>query len=277
MSTEWVQQLRALHDASFAADRDWSAHLQAVNQRLGLTGRRQLATPAPTLPPSWFVGDVEALQPGRWVLFVGLNQKRSPDDEAWHEAQNHSPQTYWDYWRWLNRRAWYAHFYYPRVRIAAAALDVAIPGERAQQQEFATTEMVCVEICPYSSEEFGLRDPDLLELLASDEGFRIASGIRHTFIEEAQPAFVLVAGNQAITVIEHADRNHMALGEPEYYPSVTNPERRLWHREGHLIPGASRVPVIACPALRTQSAHNSYDEIDQIGERARVLVRESRA
>ena len=77
MSATWVQQLRELHDGSFSEDYDWSAHLRALNQSLGFVGERELATPARDLPPPWFVGDVEALQPGRWVLVVGLNQKRS--------------------------------------------------------------------------------------------------------------------------------------------------------------------------------------------------------
>ena len=230
MTTAWIRELRELHDQSFHYD--WVTHLQAVNQTLGLAGRRELATPAPGLPPSWFVGDVEALQPGRWVLSVGLNQKRSPQDEAWHEAQHYSPQTYWDYWRWLNTRAWYAHYYFPRVRVAATALDVEIPRGRAQQQEFATTEMAFVEICPYSSEDFRFKDPDLLQLSANDEGFRITAQIRRILIQEAHPAFVLVSGNQAITVLEHTDRSHIRLGAPRFYQSVSNPKRELWHREG---------------------------------------------
>ena len=42
MSAAWVQQLRALHDESFSVDHDWAAHLQALNERLGLEGSAQL-------------------------------------------------------------------------------------------------------------------------------------------------------------------------------------------------------------------------------------------
>lgn len=276
MSIEWVQRLRALHDGSFAEDRDWSAHLQSLNESLSLEGRRELATPAPGLPPSWFVGDVDGLRPGRWVLFVGLNQARSRQDEAWHAAQAYTAQAYWDYWRLLNRNSWYARYYSPRVRLAAAALGGAIPGTREQQQEFATTNMVFVELCPYSSEQFQFADEDLLSLSVQDHGFRTAARIRRILIHYGRPAMVMVSGNQAITVLEQADRDHLVLGELRSYESVSKPQKRLWHREGSYVNEAYRIPVLAFPFLRTQSAHNSYDEIDQLGERARVLVRESR-
>lgn len=276
MRATWVQQLRELHDESFSADRDWAAHLRRLNESLGLRGRREFATPAPRLPPSWFVGDVEGLEPGNWVLCVGLNQRRSRHDEAWHTGQNYTPDAYWDYWRLLNRNAWYAHYYTPRVRIAAAALGVEIPPTRQQKQEFATTSMVFVELCPYSSEDFWFRDSDLLQLAAEDDGFRIAARIRRILIQRARPAFVLISGNQAVTGLEHGDREDLHLEEPVHYQSVRRSEMRLWHREGHFVVGTSRVPAIGCPALRTRSGHNFYDDVDQVGERARVLVRESR-
>ena len=246
-----------------------------MNQRLGLDGEGELATPAPSLPPSWFVGDVEGLQPGRWVLVVGLNQKRSPHDEDWHSAQGYTPQTYWDYWRLLNRNHWYARFYTPRVRIAAAALGLEIPSERVRQQEFATTSMVFIEVCPYSSGAFQFAEEDFVRLAAEDHGFRVAARIRRILIEEAHPALVLVSGNQAITVLEDIERAHLRLGEARSYRSVSRPGKRLWHREGHFTHGESRVPIIAAPFLRTQSTHNSYDEIDQLGDYALALVRES--
>ena len=271
-----MQRLRELHDESFSADHDWAAHLDSLNERLGLHGRRELATPAPGLPPSWFVGDVENLQPGRWVLFVGLNQARARDDEAWHAAQGYTPRTYWDYWRLLNSNSWYARYYSPRVRLAAAALDVESPDTREEQQEFATTSIVFVELCPYSSEQSQFADEELVRLSTQDHGFRIAAALRRVLIQHGRPAMVMVSGNQAVTVLERADGDHLTLGRARDYQSVSRPDKRLWHREGHYTVGASRVPVMGFPFLRTQSAHNSYEEIDQLGRRAGELVRESR-
>ena len=136
--------------------------------------------------------------------------------------------------------------------------------------------MVFVEICPYSSGGFQFEDAELLRLCAEDDGFRTAAQIRRLLIQEAQPAFVLVSGNQAITVLEQSDRDHLRLGDPVFYPSVRRPAKSLWHREGYFTSGGgTAVPVIACPALRNQGTHNAYAEIDQLGERARQLVRES--
>ena len=273
MTTARVQQLRDLHDQGFSAEHDWSAHLRSLNNSLGLVGPHELATPAPGLPPSWFVGDVESLQPGRWVLFVGLNQARSPQDEDWHLAQGYSAQTYWDYWRLLNNNSWYGRYYAPRVRLASAALGVEVPRER--EQEFATMNMVFVELCPYSSRKFGLPDTELLRLSAEDHGFRIAAQMRRILIEEGRPAVVMVSGGNAVTVLERLEEEQLTLEERRSYQSVSRPEKRLWHREGYFSRGESRVPAIGFPFLRTQSTHNSYDEIDQLGARARVLVRDS--
>ena len=172
------------------------------------------------------------------MLFIGLNQARSLQDEPWHLAQRHTPQTYWDYWRWLNRRAWYAQYYSPRVRLAAAALGVEIPRERDQQQEFATTKMVFVELCPYSSKRYSFADADLLALSEEDHGFRTAAQVRRILIGQGRPALVMVSGGQALTVLEHHDQDQLRLGEPLTYQSVSRPDKRLWHREGHFISGA---------------------------------------
>ena len=276
MSATWVQQLRELHDESFSADHDWAAHMRSLNQGIGATGLRELATPAPGLPPSWFVGDVENLQPGRWVLFIGLNQARVPGDEPWHLAQRYTPQTSWDYWRLVNRKSetWNTGYYRPRARLVASALGVEVGGDR--EREFATGSIVFVEICPYSSERFQFAGEDLLRLSVQDHGFRTAAKLRRILVQHGRPAMVMVSGNQALTVLERADRDHLVLGERRSYQSVGRPEKALWHREGHYTSGLSRVPVLGFPFLRTQSTHNSYAEIDQLGDRARVLVRESR-
>ena len=276
MSAPWVQRLRELHDESFSADHDWAAHMPSLNRSIGATGLRELATPAPGLPPSWFVGDVENLRPDRWVLFVGLNQARVPGDEPWHLAQRYTPQTSWDYWRLVNvnSETWNTGYYRPRARLAASALGVEVPRER--EREFATAHIVFVEICPYSSERFQFADEDLLRLSAQDHGFRTAAALRRILIQHGRPAMVMVSGYQAVTVLERADDDHLTLGRVRSYQSVSRPEKRLWHREGHYTSGASHMPVMGFPFLRTQSAHNSYEEIDQLGKRAGELVRESR-
>ena len=265
MSKPWVRELRELHDQAFLVD--WSAHLRALNRNLGLAGSHELAVPAPGFPPSWFVGDVEALEPRRWVLVISLNQ-------AQHDAgDGYTSQTFWDHWRWLNREDWYPRFYRPFARLAAAALGVELPTER--EPDFTTTNVVFVEMCPFSSGQFDLSGEDLTRLTAEDRGFQIASRVRRILIHEASPAIVMVNGRPALDAMEHLEGGQLRLGERRVYQSVSRPDKRLWHREGHLTTSESSVPLIGFPFLRSRSTHNSYDEIDQLGERARVLVSRS--
>ena len=191
MDRPWVEQLRELHDDAFLVD--WSANFEALNRDLDLTGPYELGVPAPGFPPSWFVGDVEALEPHRWVLVVSLNQ-------AQHDAgSGYTPQTFWDHWRWLNRNDWYPRFYRPRVRPAADALGVEISPEH--EPEFATTRVVFVEMCPYSSRRFRFSGKDLIELTAKDCGFQIAARVRRILIDEASPALVMVSGVPAVEAL----------------------------------------------------------------------------
>lgn len=264
MSQPWVRELRELHDQAFLVD--WVAHLEALNRDLGLTGSYELGVPAPGFPPSWFVGDVEALEPRRWVLVISLNQKQ-------HDAgQGFTPQSYWDHWRWLHRKHWYRQFYRPRVRPAATALGIEISPE--QEPEFATTNVVFVEMCPYSSEESPFSGKDLIRLTNKDPGFQIAARVRRILIDEASPALVMVNGVPAVEAVEHLERERLRLGERRVYQSVSKADKQLWHREGQIITRESSAPVIAFP-FRSPRAHYSYRDIDQLGARARVLVSES--
>ena len=157
MTTPWFRELRQLHDKNF--HEDWTSHIDALNRELGLTGPDALALPAPGLAPPWFVGDVEAVPPRQWVLVISLNQARREEDEEWHLAQGYPEQTYWDHWRWFNRdEHWNPRFYRPFVRLAAQAMGVEMRPE--MEQEFATTRMVFVELCPYPSRSFGLSDAE---------------------------------------------------------------------------------------------------------------------
>ena len=264
-SRPWIEQLKQLHNRAF--EFDWSSHLQNLNRDLGLAGPHELAVPAPGFPPSWFVGDVEAIEPHRWVLVISLNQ-------AQHDAGGgYTPQTFWDHWRWLNTDDWYPRFYRPFARLAAKALGLEV--SREQEPEFTTTSVVFIEFCPYSSGRFALSGEDLIRLNAQDRGFQTASLVRRTLIDEASPALVMVNGRAGLDAMEHIEAGRLKLGERHVYRSVSRPEKRLWHREGHLTAGDGSVPLIGFPFLRTRVTHNSYREIDQLGDRARALVSEN--
>ena len=264
MSKPWVPELWALHNQAFAVN--WTAHLENLNRELGLTGAYELSTPARGYPPSWFVGDVEALEPRHWVLVISLNQKRHIAGESF------TPKSYWNHWRSLHGNHWYKQFYRPRVLPAATALGVQITPE--QEPEFATKRVIFIEMCPYPSDNSRFSGKDFVRLTEEDHGFQIAARVRGILIEQASPALVMVNGVPAIEALEHLDRDRLTLGEHRTYQSVTTPAKRLWHREGRITKGDSSVPVIAFP-FRSPKAHYSYRDIGRLGKRARVLVREN--
>lgn len=262
----WIAELRSLHDSKFAFD--WDGHVRALNERLQLSGEDEFGLPAPGLPPSWFVGDIEALREP-WVLVVSLNQARREDDEDWHAAQHHTSQTYWDYWRWLNRDWWEPRFYRPLVRLASAALGMEVDAER--EADFATTQMVFVELCPYSSRRFEFSAEILDQLALKDIGFQMSAQVRRVLIEKAEPALILVNGAAALGSFAQLDNTHLELRRRRY-ASVSRPAKELWHEEGHYPTSSRSVPVVGFPFLRKPPTHNSYAEIDQLGAMARALV-----
>ena len=254
MDATWVRELRRLHEANFF---DWTRHLRDLNRRYDLGGRDELTVPNEGLPPSWFVGDVEALEPGRWVLVVSLNQGSWADkDEAWRRQQRDSVQNDWDFWRLLNRKKWYGRFYSPMVRLGATALGEGVPGEREQQQEFATTRMVFVESCPYSSSRFARGGAILAGLLAEkDRGFQVLERVRRVLIEEARPALVMVNGNPAVSTLQLLEGGRLQLEEHRRYESASEPGKALRHWEGRLDSGGGSLPVLAFPfAVRARSS-----------------------
>lgn len=264
MTDRWSDMIRRMHDESW--DLDWYAHVAELNEQLGLTGPDAFGLPR-GLPPSWVVGDLEALPPGEWVLVVSLNQARREDGEAWHVEQGYTRQSYWDHWRFLNRNWWEPRFYRPLVRLAATALGVTV--DVSDEGEFATSRMVFIELCPYPSRRFEFDGPTVQRLADEDWGFQTAARIRRLLIEDGSPAVVMVNGVAAVTEFQrlHPD---VAL-ERRVYPSVSR-GRDLKHWEGHYGFAGKRVSVAGFPFLRKPFTHNSYEEIEQLG----VMVHELR-
>ena len=271
MDATWVHELRSLHEENYSCD--WTSHLRDLNQRFGLSGRDELKVANEGLPPSWFVGDVEALEPGRWVLVVSLNQASwAGKDEAWRRQQRDSAQKDWDFWRLLNRKTWYGKFYAPMVRLAATSLGEEVPAEREQQQEFATTRMVFVESCPYSSGQFARGGELLTSLAGKDRGFEVLERVRHMLIQEAHPALVMVNGNDALSTLQRIEGERIRLEKHRRYESDSKPGKMLRHREGCIDSGTGPVPVVGFPFVPGRKTHQSHVEIEQLGAYGRALV-----
>lgn len=258
----WKQTIRDLHDEAW--EYDWETHLAQLNARLGLTGPDVFGLP-PGLPPSWVVGDLDPPHPGDWVLVISLNQARREEDEGWHLDQGYTSQSYWDHWRYLNRNWWEPRFYRPLVRLAATALGLQV--DRETEAEFATTRTIFVELCPYPSRRFALDGPTVKELMAEDAGFRTASTIRRLLIEEGAPVVIMLNGVTVVREFGNFLDAPVSLAERRY-PSPTR-AGTLRHWEG-VYPSPHRpVPMVGFPFLRKPSTHNSYAEIEFLGQRIR--------
>ncbi len=72
-SEPWYSPIRAIHDEHFYDP--WEERLAQINARYGLQGDHALLTHGPGLPPPWFNGDIEAVEPGKWVLVISLNPR----------------------------------------------------------------------------------------------------------------------------------------------------------------------------------------------------------
>lgn len=263
----WLTELRSIHDEFFTYD--WTAHLRSLNARLGLTGRDEFGLPF-GLPPAWFVGDVEVLQPDEWVLVLSLNQARREEDNDWHLAQGYTSQSYWDHWRWLNREWWEPRFYRPLVRLAAGALGADL--DQHAEPSFATSRMVFAELCPYPSRQFVIGAAELSELVHDDFGFGVAARVRRLLADDASPALILVNGVAAVDALAVVEGKRVEF-EARRYPSVVRDDKELWHVEGEYTTTSGRaVPLIGFPFLRKPRTHNSYAEVDQLAAFARALL-----
>ncbi len=193
---DWLNSLRALYKEALCYD--WDSNVRKLNERYNLTGQRELSLQVAGLPPAWFNGDVESIEPGRWVMAVSLNPHVAP--EGYYGTQ--TGKTWWPYWLRFNIKHWYPRFFRPLVQVAAMGLGEQVSKEEASR--FACERMVFLEVCPYTSGKFDLSTDTVRTLLEEDRGFSIAKQVRQLLLSEAKPALVLVNGNAAIGQFEEA-------------------------------------------------------------------------
>lgn len=253
----WLTELRSLFDGAFADD--WSAHVSDLNARYGLAADGELSIHVPE-SPLWFIGDVEAIQPGAWVLAISLNPHTPPPD--FYES-GHTPEFYWNLWRTHNRDFfWYPKFYGPLARVAAATLGEELL--RDQEPDFATTRMVFTNLSPYASRRFALRPDQVTRLVAKDSGFHMMAQINRLLINSARPAVVLVNGVPSMKAMAAVYGGKLSWSERRYQ-SEENPKKVLRHHHGVLNLEAGPVPVFGFPTLRRPQTHNANVEIEQLG------------
>jgi hypothetical protein len=245
----------------------WNAHLHALNEHLRLRPEHRFSTHGPSEPPTFFNGDIEALQPGRWILVVSLNphQVKQPVDRHFATFAE-----YWNFWRTYNCKTWYPGFYRPLTRVAAGAMRIELSLE--DERTFATTQMLFLELCPYASPRFDLAPERVKELVAGDPGFRIARRILQLAAGEGHPALILVNGNAAVESLSAVEGGRIEWSKDARYPSESKQGKRLHHREGSYETALGSVPVAGFPFLHTRQGHNSYVEIAQLASHLHALI-----
>lgn len=273
--TPWYQRIREIHDGHFHDP--WQERADAINCRYQLSGSHRLVTHGPDIPLPWFIGDIEAVVPGRWVLAISLNHQVNPEAAYFRNRLGDPHPTadgYWDYCRTFNLQHCYRPFFGPLARVAATGLGQSLAKD--QECAFAANQMIFAEICPYGSNRFQLGWPQIAELLAGDLAFQLAREVNRQLIELGRPALVMVNG---VTAVETFERIHgeALKWDAVAYPSPDAPKpgkdrKQLWHRAGTLRSGHQTVPIVGFPFLRKPRTHNSNDEIALLGQLVRRCV-----
>ncbi len=248
----------------------WQSHLQQLNADLRRNGEYRLCTPKPDLWPAWFNGNIEKIEPGRWILFVSLNPQL-PGPEM--DGLARTSDAWWKFWLTHNRDHWNSTFFPRPTRVASMALGEELSD--AELRTFATDRMIYVEVCPYASSSFDLSHDEMTWLAREDIGFLIGHQILGLLLEGA-PAAILVNGKAAFEFFDDAWHDRLRCSEWLRYPSVEKPKKNLRHREGCLAANTKDVPVFEFPFLGKQMTHNSGPEVRQLGEFIRSALLENR-
>ena len=269
----WYQHIREIHDGHFLDP--WQERADAINQRYDLPPQHRLLTHGPGIPLPWFLGDVEGIEPGCWVLTISLNHQFNPDAPFFRKRlgdPHPTADTYWDYCRRFNRDHFYRRFFGPLARVAASGLGQQVP--KNQECDFAAKQMIFSEICPYGSSKFSLGWPEIEELIAADQGFQLAREVNQLLIEAGQPAFVMVNGNAAVNMFQQLYADALSWQEVRYdscdMPRDGRMRKRLRHWCGVLRVDHGTVPIVGFPFLRTPGTHNSDAEVGQLGSFVRL-------
>lgn len=198
MTTDsWYGPIRRLHFGHF--DDPWNVRLEAVNRFVQPHMKRPLYLHGDRLAPPWFNGNIEALEPMKWVLVVSLNPHINPRDRRYH-LRDFTAQEWWDHWRSFNRSPsnWSGQFFPRLVNLAARSLGEEAPTLPEAVHRFATERMLFIEFCPYASAGFaGMSWPRWQEVAREDIGFQLKRDVRQIAFDHGQPSLVLCNGQMA--------------------------------------------------------------------------------
>jgi hypothetical protein len=255
----WWEPIKEL-DLS-ARQIDWTSHLARLNERYDLPPETAFSCSIPDWPPAWFTGNIEALQPGRWVLVVSIN----PAAPAPNHYQDHLGSDPWTFWTEHNRDS--SHWnrrtkFFPRLAdLSRTALE--LDPEKYGDEDVASEYMLFLEFCPYASGQFrGWRwdgRGGVQELANGDIGFAINRQIRQIAFLHGQPKLALLQGAQAAFDV----KDYQDPGMIQDYVS-NNPPYRIW--KGEFRGYRHRTPIIGFPFLNSPSELTIDARLDLIRE-----------
>jgi hypothetical protein len=280
--------IRTRLDESFygpSLDTSWAKHIDSLNLRLHpkkslseIPIRKRLMTPTGSedgpgaLPPEWFVGDFEVIEPNKWVLVLSLNPRIDSADIATMEkyrAQKITPLRWREYLQRFNLGPdRYPRFTRPLAQLALYGMD-EIEDDYAM---FATERMVFMELCPYSSHDFQLGSHEVEKLSMTDPGFITVAWMRDLLIAERMPRFILVNGAGAVDAL-----NALGADRPDWerktFPSLfsTNPDntaKELWIQIGAF----KSVPIVGFCQLNSRNGHQALPDRKRLKNLVRTHV-----
>lgn len=265
--TDWLAGLEVRH-ADVFGERDWHVHVRDLNRRLGLTDRFAFAESR--WAPDFFYGPLPDFAPGQWLAAISLNPKEgSAEDRAWHEAIQWDATSSWRYQTRQDLRGFKPEdFYYRKWAHPFVILESELalrPELLERPMEAFFSSVASFEIIPYASHQYASRT---WEALGPDAGCDFAREVAMTVIQECPPVAVVANGLDAVETAAKWLPFRAPLVE-HVYPSVSS-GRALRHWQGVVSLGGRDVVFAGFPFMRTQSGHNSYAEIGQLGREIRA-------
>ncbi|MGE3960912.1 MAG: hypothetical protein AB7F65_04450 [Dehalococcoidia bacterium] len=258
----WVDALRVRH-ADLVEEVDWPSHVRGLNERLGLTGRYRLTESR--WAPEFFLAALGRLQPRRWLAVVSLNPKEmSAENRSWHEAQLWTPASYWDYLLREDLRGWQvSDFYYRKWAYPLVIMMAELAGDESLLDAPEVSYMYGIgafELIPFPSHEYA---SGTFAAMEDDPACRFSRDVALAAIANCPPLAVVANGTDSAAAVPEWLALDVSPVEHRYESSA-KPGKVLRHWQSSIETPYGSVPYAGFPFLRTQSGHNSFEEIRQL-------------
>lgn len=173
----------------------------ALNSQLGLFGDFALDT---SLPPVWFVGDLDGCR----YLLVGVNPGRGEDGTpSWDAEREAITQSFERYWR--SRLGYFSGPAYNRQHYDPTGTLVAVlAGQAASPRDALASLCVQIEMVPFFSKHQNLSEHQVASVRTGTETGRLAQRLLASCLEASPEAVVFRGAGGALRALlaEHDGR-----------------------------------------------------------------------